>query len=243
MAGEEPGAAENRIDDDSSDAADNECTRWVYNHLRFTLERDDRAYESFVSKSRQMMATVVGSYAALSFALTKSEWTAGSCHSVGFGVVAGFAGLCLAIAFVAGCFCVQIKRGAVVGVNQISEALGEGPIPPMQSPEVYRGLTDNVARAITDNRRLRNAQQCRGWVLNIFTLIGVALTILAVFYAVVGDTISSNADALTESEAPTDVRFIEANQSEFWEFKAKAHERVVGIRPIGPTSFAETVGV
>lgn len=186
-------------------SADHESIRWVYDHLRATLERDDRGREMYVSKSKQMMAVAVGSAAALSFAVTKIEWAMGSFWIFILAPTACATGYCIARAFVAGCLCIQIADAAVVRVDTLSKALNSHDIERRNAMDIYVDLSANVATAILDNRRILNSRKNRACVLNKFTLWGIGLTIVTVFFAVVGDTVSSHLAAQAVSEQSANV--------------------------------------
>lgn len=187
-------------------STDQDTIRWIYDHLRATLERDDRGREMYLSKSKEKMAVAVGCLAALSFSVTKIEWAFGSGWLVVFVLLAGYAGWCIARALVTGCHCLDIADAAVVGVKSLHKSLDSRDIEQRDSMETHAGLAANVASVILENRDIMNKRRHLAPTLNKYTLRGVGLTIVVVIFAVIGDTISSHIAAQAESEHASNVR-------------------------------------
>jgi hypothetical protein len=180
--------------------------RWVYDHLRATLDRDERAHELYVLKARHLVGLTVALFAVVSFGLSKTAWALGSGHQDALFILAASAGSSLSVAFFAGLACLRIEYTPVVGVTTLRDSLKSGEIHKMTTQQVSLSLATNLAQAILDDRHARKQRGLRARLLNWFLAIGTVLTVVFIGYSLGGDALTAlqppSTGSNTMSESP-----------------------------------------
>lgn len=165
---------------------------WVYDHLRATLGRDERAHELYTQKAKHLVALTIALFAGVSLGLGKIEWAVGTYHQVLLFSLAGLACIALLVAFLAGLSCLHIVDAPVVGVDRLMDALESESIAGLDAAKVRASLATNVAQAIIDSRSRGRERRGRGECLNRFTAVGAVLTATFIAYSLGGHALASH---------------------------------------------------
>ncbi|MCH8151408.1 MAG: hypothetical protein IH830_03430 [Planctomycetes bacterium] len=164
----------------------------MHEHLQAVRDFDEAAYPIYLQKARFLMTVVMVIIASMSYAVTQISWAikdTSSTHLVVLIVFASLAALSLVAAFVCGVMCHHIRNTPVVGVNELEKSIRSSTVGCLRPEEVYKDLSENLAKAINDDRAIQKRRAHWAIGLNWTTFAGFLFGAIFISYAIIGNVL------------------------------------------------------